>query len=249
MKKLFKINIPLKKKILVPYKVKDVFRDFEKLSVKYFIKNIKSGDCFVDIGASFGFYSILGSKLVGKKGKVFAFEPSLQSLQILKKNTIKLKNIKIVKKASSNKTEKISFYNTIDFVNSGTVKNPPFQNKQAVRETSVDAVRLDDYLKNIKEINFLKIDVQGDDIKTLLGAKKIIKRSKTIKILVEWAPAWMKSAGYKATDLPKTLKSLGFKKLIVLDDWKNQRMEVEDFLKIIKKNSQKKRHVNLLASY
>jgi hypothetical protein len=108
---------------------------------------------------------------------------------------------------------------------------------------------LDDYLKNLKEINFLKIDVQGDDIKTLLGAKKIIKRSKNIKILIEWAPAWMKSAGYTALDLPKALIRLGFKKLIVLDDWQNKKIEVKDFQKIIKKDTQKKRHVNLFASY
>jgi FkbM family methyltransferase len=249
VKRLVKINIPLNKKILIPYEIKGVFHDFEKLSVKYFIKYLRHGDCFIDIGASFGFYSVLGSNLVGKKGKVIAFEPSLQSLKILKQNTSKLKNIKIVEKASSNRTKKIAFYNTIDLVNSGTVKNPPFQKKQSVIKTNVDAVKLDDYLKNLKEINFLKIDVQGDDIKTLLGAKKIIKRSKNIKILVEWAPAWMKSAGYTALDLPKALIRLGFKKLIVLDDWQNKKMEVKDFLKIIKKGTQNKRHVNLFALY
>ena len=39
------------------------------------ISILKPGMCFVDIGANFGYFSLVASKLVGDSGKVLAFEP------------------------------------------------------------------------------------------------------------------------------------------------------------------------------
>jgi hypothetical protein len=45
---------------------------------------IKEGDIVVDIGANQDQYTIFLSKLVGKKGKVYAFEPDPRNFLILK---------------------------------------------------------------------------------------------------------------------------------------------------------------------
>lgn len=42
--------------------------------------SLKPGDVFFDIGANVGFYSLLGSRLVGSSGRVFAFEPVPRNL-------------------------------------------------------------------------------------------------------------------------------------------------------------------------
>ena len=85
-------NIPLNSKLLVSSKdsgmglmlrTKGVF---EPLQTKIFIKSIKKGNTVFDIGANNGYYTVLASKLVGKNGKVYAFEPDPQSLKLLYKN-------------------------------------------------------------------------------------------------------------------------------------------------------------------
>ena len=44
------------------------------------------GDTVIDIGAHLGLYSIMGSKLVGKNGRVIAIEAHPQNFEILKRN-------------------------------------------------------------------------------------------------------------------------------------------------------------------
>lgn len=54
---------------------------------KFLILNLKESDVFFDIGAHYGYFSLLASALTGKSGMVFAFEPSPESYEILKENS------------------------------------------------------------------------------------------------------------------------------------------------------------------
>ncbi|MBL0295213.1 MAG: hypothetical protein IPQ04_13440 [Saprospiraceae bacterium] len=53
---------------------------------RFLINNLEIGDTFIDVGAHYGYFSLLGSKLVGQKGKVFL----LKLLQRLLKSSIKI---------------------------------------------------------------------------------------------------------------------------------------------------------------
>ena len=62
---------------------------------------VRNGDIVVDIGAHIGYYTLIFARLVGPKGKVFAFEPEPNNFNLLIKN-IKIngyKNIIPVQKA------------------------------------------------------------------------------------------------------------------------------------------------------
>ena len=52
----------------------------------------KEGDIVVDVGAAFGFYTILASKRVGSRGKVIAIEAQHDSFEMLNRN-IKLNRL------------------------------------------------------------------------------------------------------------------------------------------------------------
>src|SRR5712692_4978047 len=47
---------------------------------------VRPGDVFVDIGAHFGYYSILASRLVGPTGTVYSFEPIPGTYAVLQAN-------------------------------------------------------------------------------------------------------------------------------------------------------------------
>ena len=46
----------------------------------YFRSVLRRGDAVLDIGANFGFHTMLLSRLVGSTGRVIAFEPSPENL-------------------------------------------------------------------------------------------------------------------------------------------------------------------------
>ena len=59
---------------------------YEKGILDYLEKNLKKGDCFIDVGANIGVMSLFASQCVGDNGQVFSYEASHSTLQILEEN-------------------------------------------------------------------------------------------------------------------------------------------------------------------
>lgn len=59
---------------------------FEANLTIFLINFLKEGDCFIDVGAHVGYYTVLASKLVGDGGNVHSFEPTPRTFNSLKEN-------------------------------------------------------------------------------------------------------------------------------------------------------------------
>ncbi len=59
---------------------------YGELDTQIIREQIKEGDIVIDVGANIGYYTLIFAQLVGKTGKVFAFEPEPKNFEILKKN-------------------------------------------------------------------------------------------------------------------------------------------------------------------
>jgi FkbM family methyltransferase len=53
---------------------------------KLFISLVKQGDTVMDVGANFGFYTLVAAEAVGRDGKVYAIEAGANNFNILKRN-------------------------------------------------------------------------------------------------------------------------------------------------------------------
>ena len=108
-------------------------------------------------------------------------------------------------------------------------------------------IKLDDLIGD-QSVDFIKVDVQGDEISILEGARKIIDREKNIKIIIEWAPGWIKNSCHDPFSLPEVLSNMGFKKIEIIDEYSAEIMEVERMMEILKKDNLGKRFCNIFAS-
>src|ERR1035437_2648964 len=68
---------------------------------------LKPGMVFFDVGAHFGYATLLASRLVGVNGSVHSFEPTPSSFEVLESNTRDTKNVKTVNKRSEEHTSEL----------------------------------------------------------------------------------------------------------------------------------------------
>ena len=71
------------------------YGNWEPSETAWFLRTVKPGDIIVDAGANVGYYTVIGSRLVGDRGKVYAFEPDPSNFELLRKN-VELNGLKNV---------------------------------------------------------------------------------------------------------------------------------------------------------
>ena len=146
---------------------------------KYFyLKHINHGDVVFDIGANIGYFSKLFSKLCGRKGCVYCFEPIYENFLKLETTLKKSKNVKLYNFALGdvNCIKRMS-YDPRDCEKSSFISN--FCNKTVLLQ------RLDDFVElfDPKKIDLIKCDVEGFELNALMGMKKtLIKYKPTISL-------------------------------------------------------------------
>lgn len=189
--------------------LKLVIQDHRGMLVKYMKSHVKNGNIVLDVGANIGFYSCLLSKLVGKNGHVFAFEPSPENFKLLKQNVEENKctNVTIEQKAVSNKSGK-SFLNLSPDSSTGHSLFESFDNGKTIE---IDTIAFDDYFDEGTTINFIKSDAQGADYPMLLGMQNILKRSQKLSMWLEFTPFLIEQQGSHPKEFLDFLINHGFK--------------------------------------
>jgi len=221
-----------------------VHRDWENFETSIIEKEIKRGDVVLDIGANIGFYSLIMGNLVGNEGKVYAFEADPTNFEILEKN-VKIneyKNIILINKAVLDKPGKVKLY--IDEKNTG--KNT-LNKGENVKYVEVEAIRLDDYFPKNKEINFIKMDIEGSEGRAIKGMVNLLKKNKNIKIISEIYPGLLDEIGgeinFRTKDYLEFLEKIGFKLYDINEKSKSLRLSSpKDIL-----NKHKNNFTNLLC--
>ena len=167
-------------------------------------KEIKKGDIVLDLGAHIGYYTLIFARLVGDKGKVFAFEPNPINFSLLKKNVEinGFKNVVLIQKAVSSKNGKVKlFLSEID-----TGDNRIYDSRDGRKFVIVETTRLDDYFKNYKgKINFIKMDIQGAEGGAIKEMSNLLRKNKNLKIFTEFWPWGLREFGIKAEEFLKLL--------------------------------------------
>jgi len=141
---------------------------------------------FIDVGANIGKYSIILGKKLNDTGKVLAFEPMPEIFKILKKNIDlnNLQNIIPIEIALGDEEGYIEFY--LDKENVGGGGHSLV--KKTENKIKVQVKKLDNILKNlkIKNVDLIKIDVEGAEADVLKGAEKTLKKYHPRIIFEAW---------------------------------------------------------------
>ena len=152
---------------------------YELAQQKIFQKYMKEGNVVFDIGAHVGFYTLLANQLVGKKGKVFSFEPNPRNIIFFKKHMElnRCDTVTLFQKAVTEKSGRAAFDGSSGSATGFVVGVKDNASGQKERIIKIETVAIDDLVFNkvIPSPDFIKIDVEGSEMAVLRGAKRTLQ--------------------------------------------------------------------------
>jgi FkbM family methyltransferase len=147
---------------------------------------VDPGDTVIDVGANFGYFSIVLARAVAPDGTVHAFEPDPSALELLRRNAAMQRGgaIEIHPTAAAEALGTADFFVMEESAFSGLADT----GRSTLRETAqVQCVPLDVAIPDQAphRPTLIKIDVEGHEGKVLAGARALIRAASDPLLMVE----------------------------------------------------------------
>lgn len=181
------------------------------------VDHLRPGAVFYDVGANVGFLTVLGARLVGPQGTVYAFEPVASNAEFVRRNSRvnAFAQVQVLEQAVSNRCGKgeLNLATYSGGAALASVEAPP----DAAGTQTVDLVTVDELIARdgFKPPDVIKIDVEGAELEVLQGMDRTARRHRPV-IIVEVDAAeigllrrkqaaceqWLRERGYQVHELP-----------------------------------------------
>jgi len=144
---------------------------YEQDHVSALEKIIRPGMVAYDVGANAGYYTLALSRLVGKAGRVYSFEPDARNAHLLRRHV------------ELNQLQNVVFVQAAVSEGIGLV---PFTGWELVDSSSyiVPSISLDSFIAEGNPIpDFIKMDIEGAEAAALRGATNLLSKRQTTWIV------------------------------------------------------------------
>lgn len=180
---------------------------------------IGPGDVVVDVGANVGYYSVLAGWRAHPDGQVWSFEPNPRAFALLSDNMTMTGHAAMARRwpvALSDRagTAALRIFpgyeatSTIRAVPEAFVSHTERETGRVSHVIDVELLRLDDAMRDVPAINVMKIDAEGHEPAIIAGAQEILRRSRTVKIVMEFVPPIMDAGDTRG--MLRTIRDTGF---------------------------------------
>jgi FkbM family methyltransferase len=192
-------------------------RELYEKELAYLRNFIRPGMVVVDGGANYGIYSLAAARLVGPEGRVFSFEPGLESFSVLQKNIElnNLQNVRSFRAALADKEGTAPLYHSGRGPNSFSLAPP--QHGSCGSEV-VATLPLNKILQQEKteQVGLIKLDVEGAEELALRGTLPFIASSKPC-VIFEINPRASQGLGLRPFGAWELLENAGYRFFSLLD--------------------------------
>jgi FkbM family methyltransferase len=165
-------------------------------------KILEPGDVFIDVGANVGYFTVLGSALVGSEGKVYSFEPDPKNIARIKFHceNNRADNVEIIARPASDSVADVNFWFNKSSSGGNALWNPGeyFGDPQFNDGCSVmKSTTLSDEFasKGLKDVKLVKIDTEGAEHAILRGARDWLRHQRIPYIIAELNTFGMQKLG------------------------------------------------------
>jgi FkbM family methyltransferase len=185
----------------------------------FFASVLRVNDCFIDIGAHIGYFSLLGATLVGCTGQVFAFEPEEKNYRYLLEN-IALNNFDNIKVSHTalgleTKTSKIFINSDNDAGHAlwNVGRYPDYnQSRMHCITRDVHVASLDSLLQGVhmSNLRLININTCGTELDIIQGAVRTIEDNKVPYVVCGINRFGLQQMGTSEQELRQFMSDMGY---------------------------------------
>lgn len=187
--------------IIAPQMV--VYRQWEADISQLFRSLCRPDSVVVDIGANFGYFSVLAANLIGTSadGQVISFEPNPSLCKLLRRNreiNWSIAPVTLHEIALGEREDELILHVPAEHGANGSLSAPL---GVECSQIPVSVKPLDAVLPHDLAVDIMKIDVEGHEAGVLRGAREVLARSPNLHLILEWSTKQMAAAGVAPEDV------------------------------------------------
>lgn len=186
---------------------------------------LEPGDVFIDVGANVGYFTLLGSKLVGPKGKVYSYEPDPKNVERIKFHCANnaCDNVEIVSQPVSHCVEDVNFWFNKASSGGNALWNPgEFFGDPSYNDgyTVMKSTTLDDEFdrRGLENVKLIKIDTEGAEHAILRGASSWLENQSIPFIIAELNSFGLNKLGTSFDDFIQFMYDKGYLAFLLFFD-------------------------------
>ena len=167
---------------------------------------LRSGDTFLDVGAHIGYHSFFAAGVVGKDGRVFAFEPDPGVYARLQHNLLPFPHAQAINCAVWERDADVAFERSSSSEESGWGTLTAVRNLEKGKQIAVRAVSLDGWCREagLQTLRAIKMDAEGSELAILRGAESLLHQHRPV-LLLEINASLLKQGGVSPSILGEEL--------------------------------------------
>jgi FkbM family methyltransferase len=185
--------------------------DHDRHIIPIIIRYISEGNTVVDCGSYIGDHTIAYARAVGTTGRVIAIDPNAEAIQCLVKNLDEFKdNVIAFNRYVGNKQNDSAFFSrNTQNVGASKMLLDGIESGDNVGDI-IQSMTLDSLMGIIDRCDFLKIDVEGNEIFALEGADNFIMKFRPT-MFIEVNRGALQQHGFDYENVFAALDSFGYK--------------------------------------
>lgn len=180
---------------------------------------LEPGGCFVDVGANWGYFSLLAARLVGPSGRVVAFEPHPTLFAALTGNVRRngLAQVTALRVAAADRDGEMNLAGFAGCGQNSGVSRLTDEPDPSVPNFRVPTRLLEEVLDEhmVEGVDLLKMDIEGGEGLVLPTLRRGLSAGRYRHVLLELHPAALERQGRNAAALVELLLGYGYRAWLI----------------------------------